>query len=71
MTGADGMATLELAPGRYEISVWTPRLPTKSLPEPQVIDLRDHQIEALTRRFDDRLYPPHQTSKTSLLWDSY
>lgn len=71
MTGADGTATLALPAGRYEVSVWTPRLPVKSLPEPQVVDVGHDLEETITRRLEDRLYPPHENSKTSLLWDSY
>lgn len=72
MTGGEGMGSLtDLAPGRYEIRVWTPRLSEKSLPEPVTIELSGTGPRTISFQFEKKLYPPHEHSETSLHWSHY
>lgn len=66
----DGLGTAEFAslpPGRYALSIWTPRARSKDLPEPVVVEFVDGETVAHEHRFE-RLYAPHQHSETSLKW---
>ena len=71
MTNADGLATLETGPGRFELSIWTPRLSSRNLPEPEIFDVGADAPLELIRHFEAKLYPAHEHSATSLLWSSY
>jgi plastocyanin len=70
-TGGDGSAALPLPDGRYEVHVWTPRLPDSALPEPVTVDLAEDGSLELAFRFERKLYPPHEHSDTSLHWPDY
>jgi plastocyanin len=70
-TDGDGRVALPAPDGRYEIHVWTPRLPDKSLPAPISVELGQDGGDALSFRFDKKLYPPHEHSATSLHWPHY
>lgn len=68
-TDSAGMARLEnLAPGRYEIGIWTPRLAAKNLPDPITVDVGQGATLSVEHRFDRKLYPAHEHSDTSLHW---
>lgn len=69
-TKTDGQGVAEfssLPPGRYEVSIWTPRARPKDLPEPVVLAVSPGETASFEHRFD-RLYAPHQHSETSLKW---
>jgi plastocyanin len=70
-TGGDGIASLAVPAGRYQVHVWTPRLPQKSLPEPVAIEIAASGTSALDFLFGSKLYPPHEHSETSLHWPHY
>jgi plastocyanin len=70
-TAADGTASLTAPAGRYELHVFTPRLPEKALPVPAPIELAAAGSQQITIRFERKLYPPHEHSDTSLTWSHY
>jgi len=71
-TDASGTVSFdELAPGRYSLEIWTPRISSKHLPEPVVITIADGESASLEYRFEKKLYPPHKHSATSLEWNAY
>jgi plastocyanin len=71
-TDGDGAATLTtLAAGEFEINIWTPRLSAKNLPAPQVITHEDGESLTITYQFEEKLFPPHEHSETSLHWENY
>lgn len=70
-TGGNGNVALPVPDGRYEVHVWTPRLPDKALPEPVTVELAQGGARELAFWFDQKLYPPHEHSETSLHWPHY
>jgi hypothetical protein len=67
-TDGDGRAVLgSLPPGRYELSIWTPRAKSKDLPEAAIVDVGTGETVEFAHRFD-KLYAPHRHSDTSLKW---
>lgn len=67
----DGITHLGgLPPGEYSVRIWTPRARDDRLPEPVTIHV-DSTPKSLSFRFEDKLYPPHEHSQTSLLWSNY
>jgi plastocyanin len=71
-TDGDGAVTLTtLAAGEFEINIWTPRLSANDLPEPAVIAHENGESLTVTYQFDEKLFPPHEHSETSLHWDDY
>jgi plastocyanin len=72
MTGGEGTVSLtDLAAGRYEIRVWTPRLAEKALPGPVTIEISGTDAQTVAFQFEKKLYPPHEHSETSLHWSHY
>jgi len=72
MTNGDGIAELpELAPGRYELEIWTPRVASKHLPDAVVVDVQADRNVGHEFRFDANLYRAHRHSETSLVWSDY
>ena len=71
-TDADGRAVLQgLAAGRYEITIWTPRLAARHLPPPVVRELRGDGAIDYEHQLTQKLYPAHAHSDTSLRWSRY
>lgn len=71
MSNGDGIARLnDLPPGEYSVHVWTPRARGDRLPAPMSARAGSAP-HALRFQFEDKLYPPHEHSETSLLWSSY
>ena len=71
-TGRDGTASLPALPaGRYDIHVWTPRLPEKAMPEPARLEVDENGSYRPSFMFEKKLYPPHEHSETSLHWSHY
>jgi plastocyanin len=70
-TGGDGLASLTVPAGRYELNVFTPRLPEKALPAPVAVEIEAAGSQSITIRFERKLYPPHEHSDTSLTWSHY
>lgn len=71
-TDFDGIAELsDLPAGSYEVSIWTPRIAAKHLPDPIVREVGNAESVALEQQFDRKLYPPHAQSATSLHWSDY
>jgi plastocyanin len=71
-TDRDGAVALTtLAAGRFEINFWTPRLSVNDLPAPEVITHDGSESLTITYQFDEKLFPPHEHSETSLHWDNY
>jgi plastocyanin len=70
-TTGDGTALLTAPPGRYELNVFTPRLPEKALPTPVAIELEATGSQRIAIRLEKKLYPPHEHSETSLTWSHY
>ena len=72
MTGANGEASLTgLAPGKYRVSVWTPRLKRADLPAPVEIDVAADRPAPFTAQFSAKLAPPHHSAASSLQWSRY
>jgi plastocyanin len=71
-TTANGIVEFAgLAPGLYELSVWTPRVKDSDLPDTQVVEIGAGTAIALKTRFEAKLRPPHDHSETSLQWTDY
>lgn len=67
-TDGDGVVALSgLSPGQYEVNVWSPRLPSKRIPEPRIVTVEADNATLADYRLE-KLYPPHNHSETSLLW---
>jgi hypothetical protein len=71
-TDADGLVSFPgLAGGRFEITAWTPRIAASKLPEPVEVDVSAGRAQQFVFQFEDKLFPPHEHSDTSLLWSHY
>jgi plastocyanin len=71
-TDAAGTVSLSVpGTGEVEIHVWTPRLSEGELPGSVMVDLAAGEALEVTFQFDDKLYPPHEHSDTSLHWSDY
>lgn len=71
-TNADGIAVLQsVGDGRIEVNLWTPRLTAGRLPDAEVVVLEAEDSVDLTFQFDEKLYPAHEHSETSLHWSHY
>lgn len=71
-TNGEGIVEFQgLAPGSYEFALWTPRLAAKHLPAPSRVDLGADATVVREHRFEQKLYPPHRHSETSLHWSHY
>jgi len=71
-TDAAGKVELgELPAGRYQLSIWTPRVAPKQLPAPVIVDVATSARAEWQHQFDIKLYPAHQHSDTSLHWTHY
>lgn len=67
-TDGDGLAMLDdLPPGRYTVSIWTPRARARDLPEAVIVDVPTGETVTVEHRFE-KLYAPHRHSDTSLKW---
>ena len=72
MTGANGEASLTgLAPGKYRVHVWTPRLKRVDLPAPVEIDVAADQPTPFAAQFTAKLSPAHHSAASSLQWSRY
>lgn len=68
-TDGDGVAVLSgLEPGQYELNIWTPRLARKKLPETRIVVVEPDNAVRSQYRLEDKLYPAHIHSETSLRW---
>ncbi|MDX1562647.1 MAG: methylamine utilization protein [Gammaproteobacteria bacterium] len=68
----NGRAILDgLAPGQYRLNLWTPRAAPKNLPGPLDFTVGEGQTIAIEHRFENKLFPPHRHSETSLHWAHY
>jgi hypothetical protein len=71
ITDGNGAAALAgLAPGRYRVHVWTPRLKRADLPAPIEIDVGDGPA-TFAARFTAKLSPAHHSADSSLSWSRY
>jgi plastocyanin len=71
-TDGHGQVVLaSLAAGRYEVGIWSPRVGSRHQPEAQIVDVASDQDVEYEQRFEDKLYPPHQHSDTTLIWHAY
>jgi plastocyanin len=71
-TDGKGEAQLAgLAPGKYRLHVWTPRLKRTDLPAPVEIDVPEHEPATFAARFTAKLSPAHHSAASSLLWSRY
>lgn len=71
-TDRAGAVTLTtLGAGEFEINIWTPRLSASDLPEPALITHDGGELLTIVYQFDDKLFPPHEHSESSLHWDDY
>jgi len=70
-TSGDGLISLTVPAGRYELHVFTPRLPEKALPAPVPFEIEAGGTQPIAIRFEKKLYPPHEHSDTSLTWSHY
>jgi plastocyanin len=68
-TGTATLATLEA--GDFEINIWTPRLSASDLPAPEMVRLSADATLEVDFRFENKLFPPHEHSETSLHWSDY
>jgi hypothetical protein len=59
-----------LAPGKYRVHVWTPRLKRADLPAPVEIDVADEPVP-FTARLAAKLSPAHHSADSSLRWSRY
>jgi plastocyanin len=72
ITDDNGKAALAgLAPGRYRVHVWTPRLKRADLPAPVEMDVAQEEPTTFTARFTARLSPAHHSADSSLNWSRY
>jgi plastocyanin len=72
MTDDKGEAKLAgLAPGKYRLHVWTPRLKRTDLPSPVEIDVAEVEPATFAARFTAKLSPPHHSADSSLNWSRY
>jgi plastocyanin len=72
-TDANGSAELDtLESGRYELSIWTPRVAAKHLPDPVTVEIEPGTIFEYEHRFRAKLYPPYEDPEdSSLEWSDY
>jgi plastocyanin len=72
ITDGSGEAALAgLAPGRYRLHVWTPRLKRADLPAPVEIEVAEHAPATFVAQFTAKLSPAHHSAASSLLWTRY
>jgi plastocyanin len=72
MTNGNGEASLTgIAPGKYRVHVWTPRLKRIDLPAPVEIDVAEDAPATLAAQFTAKLSPAHHSAGSSLLWSRY
>jgi plastocyanin len=72
MTDSNGAASLTgLAPGKYRVHVWTPRLRRGDLPAPVEIDVAAGDPTAFAAQFTAKLSPAHHSAASSLQWSRY
>ena len=72
LTGANGEASLTgLAPGRYRVHVWTPRLKRADLPASVEIDVAADRPAPFAAQFTVKLSPAHHSAASSLQWSRY
>jgi plastocyanin len=72
MTDGDGEASLAgLAPGKYRVHLWTPRLKRADLPAPVEVDVADGVPAAFHAQFTAKLSPAHHSAASSLSWSRY
>lgn len=71
MTGSTGKVLLDGLPdGDYEVHAWTPRQRPQLMPAPTVVSV-GAKVQSVLFQFEEKLYPPHKDSQTSLLWSDY
>jgi plastocyanin len=71
-TGEHGSVELTgLAPGRYELSIWSSRIAAKHLPDSVEIAVAEGEVATWEYAFAEKLHPPHRHSETSLRWSDY
>ena len=69
--GAGAVEMTDLPPGTWELRIYTPRVAAKNLPAPIPFELDANESITLRHRFENRLFPPHAHSETSLHWSHY
>jgi plastocyanin len=72
ITDDNGAAALAgLAPGKYRVHVWTPRLKRADLPAPVEMDVTQEEPATFSARFTAKLSPAHHSADSSLNWSRY
>jgi plastocyanin len=72
LTDDSGLVRIDgLAPGRYSVHVWTPRLKSSHLPEPFEVEIAAGALRIADVALAHKLYPPHDHGDSSLSWENY
>jgi plastocyanin len=72
LTDGNGEAALAgLAPGRYLVHVWTPRLKRTDLPPPVEIEVAEWEPTTFAAQLTAKLSPAHHSADSSLKWSRY
>jgi hypothetical protein len=72
ITDGNGETSLAgLAPGKYRVHVWTPRLKRADLPAPVELEVSEGAPATFGAQFTAKLSPAHHSTASSLQWSRY